>query len=86
MLPLSTLTFNIYTQWVFLSDFIICQTDGDLTTALSDTGEEGTDNNVQYAGPHSLDPVHIDEEELHTGHDQPRETQRRGQHMSARNN
>lgn len=48
---------------------------GDLTTALPHTGKERPDKNVQYAGPHSLDPVHIDEEELHTRHDHPEETQ-----------
>jgi len=50
--------------------------DRDLTTALPKTGKERTDKYVQYAAPHSLDPVHIDENELHTGHDQPGRTQR----------
>lgn len=58
-----------------LSVFIFCQIDDDSTTALSNTGEEGADENVQYAAPHSLDPVHVDEKQLHTGHDQPGEIQ-----------
>lgn len=56
---------------VFPSVFIFCQKDGDLITVLSNTGKEWTDKNVQYAGPHSLNPAHIDEKELHTWHDQP---------------
>lgn len=57
--------------------------DGDSPTALSSTGKEGADENVQYAAPHSLDPVHVDEKELHTGHDQPGETQGSGENMSS---
>ena len=72
----SLLSPNIYTQRVFLSVFIFCQMDGDSTAALSSTGKEGADDNVQYAGPHSLDPVHVDEKQLHTGHDQPGERHR----------
>ena len=56
--------------------------DRDLTAALSNTGKEGADKNVQYAGPHSLDPVHVDEKELQTGHDDPGRTQRGKQNIS----
>lgn len=62
---------HIYTQQVFLSGVLFCQTDDDSATALSNTGKEGGDENVQYAAPHSMDPVHVDKKELHTGHDQP---------------
>lgn len=56
--------------------------DGDSTTALPNAGKEGANENVQYAAPHSLDPVHVDEKELHAGHDQPGEIQDSGQNMS----
>lgn len=37
--------------------------------ALPKAAKERTDNTIQYAGPHSLDPVHIDVKKLQTGHD-----------------
>lgn len=56
--------------------------DGDLTAALSNAGKEGADKNVQYAGPHSLDPVHVDEKELQTGHNDPGWAQRGKQKLA----
>lgn len=64
------------------SGFVISHVDDDLTATLSQTGPERTDENIQYAGPHRLDPPHVDEKELHAGHDQPARTRRGGQNRS----
>ena len=50
---------------------VLGQVDVYSSTALAHAAEERSDGDVQDAPPHHLDPVHVDEEELHTGHDQP---------------
>lgn len=51
--------------------------------ALPKAAKERTDNTIQYAGPHSLDPVHIDVKKLQTGHDDPERRQRGEENTSS---
>lgn len=45
------------------------------------TDKEGANDSVLYAASHSLEPLHVNKKELHTGHDQPGDIQ--GQYMSS---
>lgn len=74
--------FFLPTVWTSAST-TFCEMYPDLPTALPNAAKERTDKNIQYAGPHSLDPVHIDVKKLQTGHDDPERRQRGEENTSS---
>lgn len=64
----SVLTSQAHTP---LSVFSFGQMDVDSAATFPSADEKRADDNVENAAPHGLNPAHVDEEELHTRHDQP---------------